>query len=334
MNTALATEQPTPRRRGFPWKAFVGSVAVLLVVAWGASPLLALVELKSAARAYDRDRLEDLVDFPEVRADLKSQFSSAFLGQLQADPSMKDSPFAVMGAALLPVVLDKMIDAYVTPDGVATIIKTARAPSQGSATDAQTGSGPPANPGSASSTETHYEYLGPNKFRVRLAPADAPEKAVSLILERRGIFRWQLVRIGLPLQALKTPAETPAPPAANPAPAATPAQSADTPMPKSLVLEHPGDCVNTTVAEIGSRLAGAPDSGSAIQYANGLGQVSYELVPGIQQAQVGDTITLCLVSLPQDCPPGDDRGKTYNAVDQRTGLSWQEADSSHECGGA
>jgi hypothetical protein len=331
MMTAIATEQPASRRRSMPWKALVASIAVLLVVAWGASPLFALAELRSAARSHDRDRLEDLVDFPAVRADLKSQLSGAFLSQLQNDPSMKDNPFAAFGAALMPMILDKVIDAYVTPDGIATMIRTAKAPARTQNADA----GPATSGGqsSAKSTEAHYEYLGPNKFRVRLAPADAPDRALSLILERRGILRWQLVRIGLPLQSLTAPGDAAAQPA-NPTPIPPKPQPANVAVQNSVAPEKPGDCVNTTVASIGSRLEGVPDSGSAIQYTNKLGQVSYDLVPGIQQAQVGDAVTLCLVSLPQDCPPGDDRGKVYNAVDQRTGLSWKEGDSEHECGGA
>ena len=39
-----------------------------------------------------------------------------------------------------------------------------------------------------------------------------------------------------------------------------------------------------------SRLDGVPDSGSAITYANGGHQVSYDMVPGIQHSRVGDPI--------------------------------------------
>jgi hypothetical protein len=48
----------------------------------------------------------------------------------------------------------------------------------------------------------------------------------------------------------------------------------------------------------------------------------------------GDKVKLCLVSLPEDCPPGDDRGKIYRATNLRTGESWEAPDSQHSCGGA
>jgi hypothetical protein len=95
-----------------------------------------------------------------------------------------------------------------------------------------------------------------------------------------------------------------------------------------------GQCVQTTIKEKFSRLEGVPDSGSGIEYANGIIGVSYDIIKPITTAKVGDKITLCLTSLPTDCPPGDDRGKTYSAVDLRTNGKWELPDAEHMCGGA
>lgn len=94
-----------------------------------------------------------------------------------------------------------------------------------------------------------------------------------------------------------------------------------------------GACSETTIEDIGYRL-GDPDSGSAISYANGGGQVSYDTIPEIHRSQIGDPVRLCLVSTPEDCPPGDDGGKVYSATNLRTGESWEAPDSQHSCGGA
>ena len=94
-----------------------------------------------------------------------------------------------------------------------------------------------------------------------------------------------------------------------------------------------GACSDTTIAEIGYRL-GEPDTGSAISYANGGVQISYDTIPEIHHSQVGDAVKLCLVSLPEDCPPGDDRGKIYSATNLRSGEAWEAPDSQHSCGGA
>ena len=95
-----------------------------------------------------------------------------------------------------------------------------------------------------------------------------------------------------------------------------------------------GQCVETSIKEKFSRLEGVPDSGSGIQYANGIYGVSYDIIKPITRARVGDKITLCLTFIPGDCPPGDDRGKTYSAVDHRTSGKWELPDAEHMCGGA
>jgi hypothetical protein len=94
-----------------------------------------------------------------------------------------------------------------------------------------------------------------------------------------------------------------------------------------------GECSETTIEDIGYRLAD-PDSGSAVSYANGGVQVSYDTIPEIHRSRVGDEVKLCLVSVPEDCPPGDDRGKVYSATNLRTGENWEAPDSQHSCGGA
>ena len=104
-----------------------------------------------------------------------------------------------------------------------------------------------------------------------------------------------------------------------------------------------GECVQTTVTAVGQRLQApsdngvltdVPDSGSAISFADGLSQVDYDAVPGIDHSRAGDSVRLCLMSLPKGCPPGDDRGRVYAGTNLRTGESWSAMDSEHECGGA
>ena len=95
-----------------------------------------------------------------------------------------------------------------------------------------------------------------------------------------------------------------------------------------------GECSEAVIAEIGSRLLGVPESGSAVGYTNGGYQVSYELLPGVAASRVGDHVKVCLVSIPTGCPPGDDRGRVYRATNVRTGATWEAPDSEHMCGGA
>ena len=119
---------PTPpirHRRG----ALTLSVALLLVALYLASPLYALSQLRAACETHDRDRLETLVDFPAVRTDLKAQVSAMVLTQLGQDQILKCNPFAALGAVLAPAIIDQLIDAYVTPDGITALLLTGKAPS-------------------------------------------------------------------------------------------------------------------------------------------------------------------------------------------------------------
>ncbi len=57
-------------------------------------------------------------------------------------------------------------------------------------------------------------------------------------------------------------------------------------------------------------------------------------MPGAVRSKVGDPVLLCVVELPQNCPPNDHRGIVYAATNQRSGDTWRAPDSEHSCGGA
>jgi hypothetical protein len=104
-----------------------------------------------------------------------------------------------------------------------------------------------------------------------------------------------------------------------------------------------GQCMNTTITSItdrfGEKISPSPstngfDPGTAVRFANGGGQVSYEKETAIIRSRLGDQVRMCLTQLPTDCPPGDDRGRIYNTRNLRTGEAWTLPDSQHSWGGA
>jgi hypothetical protein len=104
-----------------------------------------------------------------------------------------------------------------------------------------------------------------------------------------------------------------------------------------------GQCVNTTITSItdrfGEKVSPSPstngfDPGTAVRFANGGGQVSYEKETAIIRSRLGDQVRMCLRELPRDCPRGDNRGRIYNTKNLRTGEAWTLPDSQHSCGGA
>jgi hypothetical protein len=114
--------------------------------------------------------------------------------------------------------------------------------------------------------------------------------------------------------------------------------------PMEVFVKNP-KCESTHIAELSARLGdmkgdifipGDPkEVGTAINYSNGLYGVSYEYVPAISaRSRVGDPVRVCLISYYVHCPKGDDRGKVYSAVNQRTHEVWTLPNASHICGGA
>jgi hypothetical protein len=112
-------------------------------------------------------------------------------------------------------------------------------------------------------------------------------------------------------------------------------------------------CVRTKVTQTGSRLQGAPDSGSTVEFASSLGLagfkgmngsplragiVSYDSIPVVVRERAGDLVQLCLASVPkadQYCNPSkDSRGRMYRVYDYRQQKAYAGANSEHSCGGA
>ncbi len=112
-------------------------------------------------------------------------------------------------------------------------------------------------------------------------------------------------------------------------PFAAPVAAAPVAMPKV------GQCMTSKILVIGTRLEGVPGSGSFVAYnPKTIVGVSYDTVPEITRSKVGDKVELCLVSTPEGCPAGDNRGKVWLAVNLRTQEFWQLPDAEHMCGGA
>jgi len=103
-----------------------------------------------------------------------------------------------------------------------------------------------------------------------------------------------------------------------------------------------GDCSVTQISAKRTRLQtlyfgaklDSPGSGSAVEFANGVFQVSYETERAIEESSIDDPVKVCLIHVPKDCPPNDDRGKLYSATNIRTNAQWVLYDSAHGCGGA
>src|SRR3954470_6487233 len=111
-----------PRSRSGRKIALVIAATVLLI--YGLSPYYAAWRFGEALRAHDLDALAARIDFNDVRASLKQQIRDHFVGKSQENK--KKDRLSQFLAAATGDPLGQLIDMYVTPEGLASIISDPR----------------------------------------------------------------------------------------------------------------------------------------------------------------------------------------------------------------
>jgi hypothetical protein len=97
------------------WIAFIG---VILLLAYGASPYYAFWRFTVALRSGDAAAINSRVDFPAIRLSLKKQLGARF-----ARAGTAHKRWVNLG----PTLIDAIVDAYVTPDGIRALLSNPRA---------------------------------------------------------------------------------------------------------------------------------------------------------------------------------------------------------------
>jgi len=299
-------------------------VAIVLAAFFAAyvwSPFRAAAALGQAVRDGDRDSLSIQVDFPSVRESLKDQFVAQLVRQTD-NKAFKKNPLIGLALMFLPTIANRIVDAVVTPDGIIALLSRPMGGRSGR--------------GQGKTKWNHnWHFIDLGHFKTEYSEANEPSITFGLLFERRGIFTWKLVRLDVPTDELAKRMEQSSDEGRADAGGATNAAAEQ----NGALPGRVGGCSIVTVKQVGTRLQDAdgtpvPGSGSAIAYADGGSQVSYDTIDGIDHSKPGDAVRLCLVSIPERCPPGDSRGRIYAATNLRTHEQWTAADSEHSCGGA
>lgn len=163
-------------------------VGALFAIYVAAAPYITVYQMKSAAENHDGEALSEYIDFPSVRQSFKDQMNAMLITEMAQDEKMKDNPFAAFGAAFSGVMVDKMVDAYVTPAGI-TQLMSGEKPKPAEANGADSSSGRKI----FSDASMSYESL--NKFLVIVK--GGTDKEGKFILRRHGIG-WKLTEIIIP----------------------------------------------------------------------------------------------------------------------------------------
>ena len=165
------------------------AVAVIAVAATAyALPYYALHQIKTALAERNAEALAGNVDFPALRASVKTQLEASMARSIEATAG-SGNPLAALGQSIASAMLGKMVDTMVSPAGVVALVnKSAVSPQAGA--DARADA--PAD-GAQKKAGYSASYAGVNTFVVRAKDGNAQEGA--LVLQRHGVWGWKLSSI-------------------------------------------------------------------------------------------------------------------------------------------
>lgn len=151
------------------------------------TPHLAVNRLQDAAKSGDHQALAQLVDFPAVRASVKDEVREAVSSEFGGEEER--NPFASFGAALAGMVVEPLVDSFVTPQGIASAVRGER-PSPGS--------GEKRVKEEARDLVVARGYEGSGTFVLHFRDRDDGTERMALVMRRHGIAEWKLSAIRLP----------------------------------------------------------------------------------------------------------------------------------------
>lgn len=146
------------------------------------SPYLALSRMRDAAAAGDTEELSTYVDYPQLRENLKTELAE----RITRTGTGNTAPFAALGATFGRALMDPLIDAMVTPQGLALLLAGV-IPERQAARNEEPGTFP----------EPEMSYRNWNQFEVRFEP-EGLRPGLALVLQRSGLADWKLTHVELP----------------------------------------------------------------------------------------------------------------------------------------
>ena len=115
-----------PRRVSFLGRLKWPLIAVVVILAlYIASPYYSFWRFTEAVKAGDQKRFESMVDFRAVRESLKKQLR-AKLAQGRANQPKQEKSLFGLSDQFAPRLIDTLVDAYVTPSGLAALLADAK----------------------------------------------------------------------------------------------------------------------------------------------------------------------------------------------------------------
>jgi hypothetical protein len=172
----------SPDRHHLKKITIAAAVAVIAIAATAyASPYYALHQIKTALAERNAEALAEHVDFPALRTSVKTQLETSMARSI-ALTAGSDNPLAALGQRVASAMLNKMVDAMVSPASVVALVNK-------SAVSPQADADAPAD-GPQKKAEYSAGYAGVNTFVIRAKDGNAQDGA--LVLLRHGVWGWKL----------------------------------------------------------------------------------------------------------------------------------------------
>jgi hypothetical protein len=164
-----------------------------------ASPFLAIQGLRSGFLSKNSEQVNKYIDYPALREDLKPQLITGMIKNMQNNPEMASNPFSGFAIALITPMASQMVDTYVTPSGMRTILESSTSEQSGANQD-KTAQGlvDRKKEFDKALQKTSLGYEGVNKFQLTATADDG--KKTKLIFNREGFAGWKLKSVILPMQ--------------------------------------------------------------------------------------------------------------------------------------
>ncbi|WP_417069815.1 DUF2939 domain-containing protein [Niveibacterium terrae] len=169
-------------------KISIAALFVVLGVGFFFTPYLAVNSLRSAAEARDAEKLASHVDFPALKESLKATFNARLAAEVAK--GKQGNAFSALGAAMAAAFINPMIDALVTPESLAMMMKGAKP---------QSGKDGVPSKESDPGADISMSYESFNRFVVAVKARGEAEEPVVFVFNRDGIIFWKLSAIRLPL---------------------------------------------------------------------------------------------------------------------------------------
>lgn len=151
------------------------------------TPYMAVNKLQAAAEAGDAQALNEMVDFPALRTSIKSEVQGSVARGIQKD----GGPFAALGAAVTGVIVEPVVNAAVTPEGIGMLMK-GRTPTD----DEDRGD----DENWRERTRIARRWEAADKFIIQYSDRESGDQQIALVMRRDGL-RWRLSGVRFPTAA-------------------------------------------------------------------------------------------------------------------------------------